>query len=94
VSAPVLRGEIERARELLSKPIAEFAISLRTKAAFSMFAPPLEAGTVLATEAGWSVPFSLEGAQTLGDVFGTFVDDLLRVTEGAKEGDEVEVLDT
>jgi len=94
VSALSLRSEIERARELLARPIEDFAVSYRTRAVYSFMMQPREAGTLLATDAEWTIPFSTEGAKTLGDLFGTLVEELLRVTEGAKPGDDLKVLDT
>lgn len=94
VSAVTLRAEIERARELLARPIEDFAVSYRTRAVYSFMVQPREAGTLLASEAEWTIPFSTEGAKTLGDLFGTLVEELMRVTNGAKAADEVKVLDT
>lgn len=93
VPASALRSEVQRARELLDKPIADLAVSVRTRAVCAMAFPlPETRGTALAKDADWTAPFPLTGLATLGDLFGSFVDELLRITEGG-EG-EVTVVDS
>ncbi len=95
VSAVALRAELERARTLVSKPLSELAVSIRTRAVCTLKFPlPDVRGATLVSVSGWSVPFELQGASTLGDVFGSLVDELLNVTEGAEKEDEVTVVDS
>jgi hypothetical protein len=94
VSALKLRDEAERATVLIDRPISDLAVSIRTRAVTTRVFPlPEVRGTLLASLAGWGLPFPLEHARKLGDLFGSLVDELLRVTEGAREGDEVTVSD-
>jgi hypothetical protein len=94
VSALKLRGEVERATVLVGRPISDLAVSIRTRAVTTRVFPlPQVRGTLLASQAGWGLPFPLEQARTLGDLFGSMVEELLRVTEGAREGDELTVSD-
>lgn len=94
VDAVALRRQVEAARSLLERPIADLAVTLRTRAA-SMLRFPVPSGpqASLVSDTEWSVPFPIEGAGTLGDVFGSLVDELLKVTDGARDGDQVTVVD-
>lgn len=95
VPAVKLREEMLRARELLSAPLADLAVSVRTRAVCARSFPlPTESSTMLVSEVEWTSPFPTEGLVTLGDVFGSLVEELLRITEGARAEDEVEVLET
>jgi hypothetical protein len=94
VSALKLRDEAERATVLMGRPISDLAVSIRTRAVTTRVFPlPEVRGTLLASHAGWGLPFPLEQARTLGDLLGSMVEELLRVTEGAREGNEVSVRD-
>jgi hypothetical protein len=94
VSAVALRDQIQKAKALLSRPISDMAVSLRTRAVCMLIFPlPDVRGAALASMTGWSVPFPMEGAATLGDVLGSLVEEFLTITEGAKEGDLVTVVD-
>lgn len=94
VPAEQLREEMVRAQALLSKSVSEFAVSLRTRAVCTMSFPvPELRDTVLAALAGWTVPFPVAGAESLDDLFGSLVRELMRVTEGAKPGDVIEIVD-
>jgi len=95
VSAPVLHAELERVRPLLERPLLELAVSERTRAVCMLDLPlPAASATMLASSAGWQPPLPAHNPQTLGDVFGSLVVELLRVTEGAAEGDELTVVDS
>jgi len=95
VPALELRNELEHLHGVLERPIADLAVSLRTRAAHSLRFPlPAERNTVLAAAIDWEPPFPLKGAATLGDAFGSLVSELLRITEGAKAGDVVRVVDS
>jgi hypothetical protein len=81
ISSPKLRAELtEASKRLRDVPIADLAISLRTRAVTTHCFPlPEMRTTELIRAVGWSVPFSTEGATTLGDLFNSFVDELLAV---------------
>jgi hypothetical protein len=94
VPALELRAEVERARELLALPLTQLAVSGRTRAALTLeWPPPEKVETTLLTDelsAALALP---ERSERLGDVIGLLIEDLLRITEGAKDGDQVEVRD-
>jgi hypothetical protein len=91
LDAAALRKELEAARSLTSRPASDLALSTRTLAVISRrWPPPTDQKTELASELGWPIP-AADGAQTLGDVFGDLIEELIRVT-GAGSG-VVEVLD-
>ena len=95
VGARSLHGELERAGALLDRPVAELAISVRTRAASTMQFPlPSEDGTMLASTANWTLPAALQSATTLREVFGSLVEELLQITQGAGEQDVVTVIDS
>lgn len=95
VPALALRAELLRAQELMDRPIDDLAVSLRTRAVLTMGFPLLGTpSTDLVSEAGWTLPFPLAGARTLGDAFGSLLVELLRITENAKSSDVVEILDS
>jgi hypothetical protein len=48
----------------------------------------------LVSAVGWEPPFQLRGARTLGDAFGSLVEELLQITEGAGPSDMVTVVDS
>jgi len=90
-----LRAELERVAPLLQRPIAELAVSLRTRAVCALEFPlPSQRDTDLASTLGWKPPISLAGVATLGDAFGSLVDELLRITAEAGEDDRLTVRDT
>ena len=94
VPALALRAELARLGPMLELPLAELAISVRTQAVLTLMVPPPERrGTMLVAEAEWALPFPLEGALTLNDVFGSLVTELLRVCEGATPLDTLNVMD-
>ncbi len=97
LDALALRREAERVRDqLLRRPIAELAVSSRTRALLSYSVPlPGEAlVTQLASECDFA-PKSLllPNASTFDDAFGYLVRGLLVITEGAREGQVVQVVD-
>jgi hypothetical protein len=95
VPAPELRREIQRSLPLLERSIDDLAVSVKTRSIQMLRLPlPAISGTTLASEIGWEAPFPLEGALTLSDAFGSLVAELLRITEGAKDGDLVTVIDS
>lgn len=80
IDAAELRSELAVARKALSgRPIAELAISLRTRAALGMRPLPQEERTELVQEGDWIPLLDLKDAKTLDDVFGGFLDSLLDV---------------
>lgn len=93
ILASELRRELEMAQPLRRKPIAELALSARTVAVIAHAWPlPEHATTRLASD--WQMlPQSAVGAETLGDVFGTFLDELLAVASSGEPDAIVEVRD-
>jgi hypothetical protein len=97
VSVPelALRAELERATAVLELPISELAISSATQAVQLLVFPlPDRPGTVLMSEIGWEPAFSLEGATTLNDAFGSLVSELLGITNGATADSVLTVTDS
>ena len=104
LGAQVVRGKLfqagsdqplaDAARDALADlPIAELAVSERTLSVLSFRALPKSTGaTVLASEIG-GVPFVDARAVTLRDVFGNLLTNLIEVSDGAVEGELVEVRD-
>ncbi len=93
VSAKGLAEELSRARQIVERPIEDLALSSRTVAVVSHFwPPPTDKKTRLASEHQVTIPFVM-GAETLGDVFGSFIDELIVVATGGKDDAEVEVID-
>ncbi|WP_437291096.1 hypothetical protein [Sorangium sp. So ce406] len=91
-----LHEELRRAQAALAgRPIDALAISGRTRAVISLrWPPPKERETMLVRDWGDSVPLlGAPAGDSLDDVFGHLVDGLLRITEGASESDQVEVMD-
>ncbi len=94
VPARKLHAELTRARGLLDRPIDDLAVSIRTRAICSLLFPlPNLQATELASAAEWTVPFPMAMGKTLGDVFGSLVEELLHVTEGASEEDVLTAID-
>lgn len=94
VSATQLRAELARLPALLQLPAEALAVSVRTRAVCALAFPmPATQNTELASVCGWSVPFPVEGAETLGDIFGSLVEELLQVTAGATAEDVLTVID-
>ena len=95
VPALRLRAELERAKAALAgRPLDDLAISLRTRSVLSFHWPPQDRReTALVKTWGGSIPFISPSAATLDEVFGHLLDGLLRITDGASEGDTVEVID-
>jgi hypothetical protein len=94
IDARALHAQLERAAVLFPRPIDDLAISLLTKTAFHLLWPPRgEQETALVKDTMDSVPGILGEPRTLHDVFGHFVEQLLAITEGAAEGEVVEVID-
>jgi len=95
VPALALRAELEQAAAVLELPISELAVSSRTQAVQLLAFPlPKTQNTVLMSEVGWEPAFSLEGASTLNDAFGSLVSELLRVTDGATTDSVLTVIDS
>jgi hypothetical protein len=96
LSARRFHGELEGAAQLLGRPIAELAISVRTRAVLDRSWPPPaghEATTAPARDSV-SIPWLAPGARTLNDAFGNVVRSLLSITADASDDDVVEVDDT
>jgi hypothetical protein len=96
IDAVAVHEQVTRARATLGPlPISALAMSIRTRAVLTVSFPlPEHRGTALVSHLGWVVPFPIDNAKTLGDVFGSFMDELLKVTEGAKPGDLLRVIDS
>ncbi|MFO0570724.1 MAG: hypothetical protein U0263_34125 [Polyangiaceae bacterium] len=93
ILASELRRELSSAQALRTRPIAELALSARTVAVISHAWPlPEHSATRLAQD--WNAfPQVAAGADTLGDVFGTFMDELIAVAKSDDAGAIVEVRD-
>lgn len=93
LSASALHAELTRAQVLLDKPIAELAISQRTRSVVELqWPPPPGANTTLLAATGNT--FMLEGREkVLGDFFGVLLGELLRITTGASAADKLRVHD-
>ncbi|WP_437640491.1 hypothetical protein [Sorangium sp. So ce854] len=91
-----LHEELRSARAALAgRPIEALAISGRTRAVISLsWPPPEQRETMLVRDWGDSVPLlGMPWGDSLDDVFGHLVEGLLRITEGASESAQVEVMD-
>lgn len=95
VPAKALRAEVQRAKkELTELKIEQLAISMRTRAVIALdWPPPVHRETALARELDIQIPLLHGGEVTLDDVFGSLIDELLRITEGASDEDVVHVHD-
>ena len=95
LEARALHREISDARKALAKmPFAKLAISVRTLAVVSLTWPPPDSNeTMLLENQGKRMPFLDLHGETLQDVFGILMDELLRITKGASVDDVVEVTD-
>lgn len=95
LSANRLRNELLRAKaDLCSRPIADLAISLRTRSVMSLkWPPPEQRATMLLSETRETVPLLGDLPATLDGVFGHFIEGLLGITEGCGPDDIVEVVD-
>lgn len=95
LSASKLRNELLRAKaDLCGRPVADLAISLRTRSVMSLkWPPPEQPATMLLSATGDSVPLLGELPSTFDGVFGHFIEGLLRITEGCGPEDTVEVFD-
>jgi len=95
LDARQLGAELTRAAQLLKRPIAELAISSRTRAVVENTWPPPRGGEAATTVVGAAAsPWLPQAARTLNDVFGNVVRSLQQITAHAAEGDVVEVQDT
>lgn len=95
INAKALHSDMEKAAAgLLDIPANQLAISARTQAVirFDSVLPIGPPTTLLPADV--SLPWVTANSQTLGDVFGGLVRDLLRITENAGELDSVEVIDS
>lgn len=94
LSAAALNAVATAARDaLIARSMDELAVSERTLSVLSFRVPPSSTGaTVLAREVG-GVSFIDPRAKVLGDVFGNLLKNLIEITEGAVEGELVEVRD-
>jgi hypothetical protein len=91
--AKAFREELLKAEPLLKKPIAELAVSLRTRTVVERLWPiPPGAETKLLKDTDSTTV--LDGREKeLTDVFGVLLYGLLRITEGAAENEKLRVLD-
>lgn len=87
VSAVRLRNELVRARQLLEKPIGELAVSERSLAVITLaWPPPAGNRTFIAAEHDVCLRAIHATDRTLGDVFGTLVDELIQICGESEEG--------
>lgn len=95
LSARRLHGELQRACALLPRPIAELAVSQRTRAVIdrSWSAPGPQGPRTMLAEGSVSIPWISPQVRTLDHVFGNLVRSLLAITKDAGETDLVEVYD-
>lgn len=95
INARELHAQAVSARDqLLHRPIDQLAIGARTRAVVSREVPRVDANTTALVPPGQTYGIVvLEGAKTLDDVFGPFVNELVAMTEGAGDDDFVEVSD-
>jgi hypothetical protein len=85
-----LRRELQRAwTALASMPLAESAVSLRTRAILCGFALPPVRGTFKARLSGWSLPVEGDAGDPLRKHLGTFVESVLALTDGVSAHDRV-----
>lgn len=91
--ARALHEELVKAKALLTRPIADLAISQRTRSVVELqWPPPPGATTTLLSATG--ITNVLNGREkTCGDSFGVLLQELLRITEAAPEGAQVRVSD-
>ncbi len=89
-----LRAEASAAQAaLLERPAADLAVSERTLSVLAFRALPVATGSTQLVSSIGGVPFVDPNAKTLDDVFGNLLRNLLSVTEGASDGDVIEVRD-
>jgi hypothetical protein len=94
LSAARLRAELQKAQSLMQRPISELAISTATRAALDGTWPPPESeSTALIGADRRAVPWLRAAGSSLDAAFGNLIRGLLDITEGAQEGDAVEVKD-
>ncbi|MEZ4300044.1 MAG: hypothetical protein R3B70_34165 [Polyangiaceae bacterium] len=94
VSAKKLHDELIRAHKVLMEmPSSELAISLRTRAVLSLRPPPDSRETELVRDWGGTIPLLGKMRPQLADVFGHLLEQLLTITEGATDTDEVTIID-
>ena len=94
-SAMRLREEMARAQALCLLTLDKLAISDRTKDVFFLHRMPAHPPFLSTQLAGLDLqlPWSGGEARSLGDVFGTLIESLLAITQGARDTDVVEVID-
>jgi len=94
VNAARLRSQVEQARAvLLPLPASDIALSGRTRAVLTAAWPPKSEATSLIGKAVLTIPMLHDGIRTMADAFGTLVENLLEITQGAGPDDAVEVVD-
>lgn len=90
-----LHDELLKAKEgLRDRPRTELAISMRTRSVISLVWPPPDKNeTTLVSEQGAGLLPWLPSGESLLDIFGHVIDDLLRITGGESTEATVEVHD-
>jgi hypothetical protein len=80
-------------RELCELPIADLAMSIRTKAILTG-TPVLPAirGTALLRLTGWKVPIATQGARTLGELFQALLSRVALITRSSSKDGQIELL--
>lgn len=95
-SALRLRDEAARAQALCTLAVEKLAISSVTKGILLMHADPQSSPELPTEVVGLKIELPWLGgeAKSLGDVFGNLIAGLLDITRGAKDTDQVEVIDS
>lgn len=89
-----LRAQLTRAQALCMLSISNLAVSARTKAVIGL-TPDVQDGPVTQLIGpNLHRPWLSGELQTLGDVFGQLIRDLLQITSGSSLSDVVEVVDS
>jgi hypothetical protein len=96
IPAAKLRAEIEIAKNKLRDiPISDLAVSLRTRAVVTRSFPlPDQPATALAGPMGWIVPWPTGHAETVGELFESFSDELLKILGDGSGNDVVTIIDS
>lgn len=95
-SALRLREEVARAQALCLLSVDKLAISSPTKDLFFLHRMPTQPSFLPTRIIGLDLPLPWSGGEprSLGDIFGNLIESLLAITQGARDTDIVEVIDS
>lgn len=94
LDAATLAEELSALKEVMALPVADLAVSTRTRAAITLqWPPPAEEGTTLLRDTDIKVPLLHAEVKQLGDVCAPFVSQLQAIIKGGDAGATVEVRD-